>query len=280
MQTTMPCSPPPELLDLIVDHLDDELATLQACCIVSKSWISRTRKHLFAHIRFGPPMRSVELWKQAFPDPSGSLAPYTRTFSFLELYPTTLVNPDIVGWIHSFDRVENLILGFIRHSRGVSLVQLHGFSPAIRSVSLAYSTVPFSRIFDFISSFPLLENLALIMISPHTSDTGKWISPSTSPKFTGSLRITGAAPSIIRWLCGLPGGLRFREINSSCYDEDKTSMTDLVSRRSKASESLTIASYHFGMFVVASATIRHLTAVDERKRAAFTRLLNGHGAQI
>ena len=46
-------------------------------------------------------------------------------------------------------------------------------------------------------------------------------------------------------------------------------MTDLVSRRSKAPESLTIASYHFGMFIVAPAIIRHLTAVDERKRAAF-----------
>ena len=276
MQTTMPCSPPPELLDLIVD---DELATLQACCIVSKSWISRTRQHLFAHIRFDPPNRSVELWKRTFPDPSGSLAPYTRTLSFLELYPTTLVNPDIVGWIHSFDRVENLILGFIRDSHGVSLVQLHGFSPALRSVSLAYSTAPFSRIFDFISSFPLLENLALIMISPHTSDTGKWISPSTSPKFTGSLRITGAAPCIIRWLCGLPGGLHFRELHLSHHDDDTLLITELVSKCFNTLESLAISCHRFGAFVTTPPIILRLTVVRDRRRADFARPLKGHEAQ-
>ena len=125
----MPCSLLPELLDLIVGHLLDEPATLKACCIVSKSWVSRTRKHLFAHIRFPPSKRSVELWKRTFPDPSNSLARYTRTFSPLELYYTTLVNPDIVGWICSFHRVENLILGFTRDSHGLSLVQLDFLPP-------------------------------------------------------------------------------------------------------------------------------------------------------
>ena len=107
---------PPELLDIIAAHLHNEPAALKACCTVSKSWISRYRKHLFARIRFDPSKRSVELWKQTFPDPFSSLAPYTRTFTFLGLYPTTLVNPDIVGWIHSFDRIEKLILASIRDS--------------------------------------------------------------------------------------------------------------------------------------------------------------------
>jgi len=55
----------PELLDLIVDHLRGELTTLETCCVVSKSWVPRAQKHLFAHVEF-----HVELWKKAFPDPS------------------------------------------------------------------------------------------------------------------------------------------------------------------------------------------------------------------
>ena len=41
---------PPELLDHIVDCLHDSEDALRACCLVSKPWISRTRKHLFAQI--------------------------------------------------------------------------------------------------------------------------------------------------------------------------------------------------------------------------------------
>ena len=184
--TTMSCSLPPELLDIIVDHLRDEPAALKACCIVSKSWISRSRIHLFAHIRLDPPMRSVELWKQTFPDPSNSLARYARTISFLEPESAALVNPDVMDWIRSFHYVENLflnLLGWGNHK--AFLVQLCGFSSALRSLCLEHSVIPLSKIFNFISSFLSLEDLSLITTPPHTIDTDKWISPSTSPKFTG-----------------------------------------------------------------------------------------------
>ena len=219
---------PPELLDIIADNLHNEPAALKACCTVSKSWISRTRKHLFARIRFDPSKRSVELWKQTFPDLSSSLAPYTRTFTFLELYSTTLVNPDVVSWIHSFDRIEKLILASIRDSHGVSLVQLHGFSSALRSLSLAYSMVPLPTILGFVSSFPLLEDLVLVAEN-HSNDTCKWISPSTPPKFTGSLHIDEAVPSITRWLCSFPGALHFRHI-CLLYEDHTPLITDLVVR--------------------------------------------------
>ncbi|KAF9644805.1 hypothetical protein BDM02DRAFT_3066647, partial [Thelephora ganbajun] len=43
---------PPEILDYIVDFLHDTPETLKQCCLVSKSWVSRTRKSLFADIEF------------------------------------------------------------------------------------------------------------------------------------------------------------------------------------------------------------------------------------
>jgi len=69
---------PPEILDNVVDLLHDESDALKVCCLASKSWISRTRKHLFAHVDF-PTAAYLESWKETFPDPSISPACYTRT---------------------------------------------------------------------------------------------------------------------------------------------------------------------------------------------------------
>ncbi|KAF9644814.1 hypothetical protein BDM02DRAFT_3067122, partial [Thelephora ganbajun] len=43
---------PPEILDCIVDFLRDQPETLKQCCLVSKSWVSRARSHLFTNVEF------------------------------------------------------------------------------------------------------------------------------------------------------------------------------------------------------------------------------------
>ena len=248
----MSCSLPPELLDLIVEHLRDEPTTLKACCIVSKSWISRIRKYLFARIRIRSPERIIQLWKQTFPDPSNSLAHYTRTIYFLKFDSSALASPDVVGWIRSFHHVEDLSLDFLGQGNYDDFhVKLRGFSSTLRSLSLANSVVALSRIFNFISSFPLLEDLALVMCL--TNDTGEWISPSAPPRFTGSLRVTGVLPSIARWLCARPGGLHFRKIDLTLLTNETTSIMDLVLKCSNTLESLAISSCDLGAFIVASA---------------------------
>ncbi|KAF9644347.1 hypothetical protein BDM02DRAFT_3103092, partial [Thelephora ganbajun] len=52
MITTVHPYLPPETLDYIVDFLHDNRETLEQCCLVSKSWVPRARKHLFADIKF------------------------------------------------------------------------------------------------------------------------------------------------------------------------------------------------------------------------------------
>ena len=68
---------PPELLDHVLDLLRYEKRVLGSCCLVSKSWIPRTRKHLFANVRFEIE-RDLESWKKVFPDPSTSPTCYTK----------------------------------------------------------------------------------------------------------------------------------------------------------------------------------------------------------
>ena len=143
------------------------------------------------------------------------------------------------------------LFGWDNHE--VSLIQLSAFSPTLRSLYLEHFATPLSTVFDSIFSFPLLADLASVT-TPHSNETGEWISLSTSPKFTRSLRITKAIPPITRCLCS-PGGLHFREFDLSHHDDDTPLITGLVSKCSNTLESPAVASYHFGVFTITSAII-------------------------
>jgi hypothetical protein len=108
VKTTMSSSLPPEILDLIFDHLRDEPTTLKTCCIVSKSWIHRTRKHLFARVasKF-----HIKLWKKVFPDPSNSPALTHAVSPFMVFSVITTVDGGVGDWIHTFHNLVHLHLG-------------------------------------------------------------------------------------------------------------------------------------------------------------------------
>jgi len=105
------------------------------------------------------------------------------------------------------------------------------------------------EVIDFVCSFPLLKDLALISIIPE-SDTDGWNPPLSSPKFTGSLNLRpfGRARPVIRRLLDLPGGLYFSEVTVVFTDEDVESVTDLVSRCSDTLEFLAIVYLSPGVF--------------------------------
>jgi len=100
---------PQETLDHIADFLHDKPEALKACCLVSKPWIPRTRKHLFAKIEFRS-AKDLELWKKNFPDPSNSPAHHTHTMfvGFNQLFATS--NAQAGGLIQTFSRVARLRL--------------------------------------------------------------------------------------------------------------------------------------------------------------------------
>jgi len=146
-----------------------------------------------------------------------------------------------------------------------SFVPLHGFSPILKSLTLTHASIFLSEAFNLICSFPLLEDLGLLIVGPN-SDTDGWNSPPASPKLTGSLMIVGGIHPVARRLCDLPGGLRFSNIRITCINEEPTSATDLVSKCSNTLEPLTVAYYSSGAFVSAPVISQHLTTVLERRR--------------
>ena len=57
---------PPETLDNIVGLLHDKPGALKECCLVSKPWVPRTRKHLFAEIRLLPKENLNRGWRPSW----------------------------------------------------------------------------------------------------------------------------------------------------------------------------------------------------------------------
>ena len=220
--------------------------------MVSKSWIPRTRKHLFAKIRFDL-AEELDSWKQTFPDPSTSPASYAETLAIGCPEEVTVADAEADGWIRGFYRVVHLeVGGFLAESL---TPLLHGFSPAIKSLHVDVTMFSPSQIFNLILSFPLLEDLR--MMGWEVCDDGSpdelptVVQLSNPPAFTGSLEISmpGMEP-IVRRLLSVPGGIHFRRLtlNWTC-DEDGLLTAALVERCSHTLESLSIARKPLGTFI-------------------------------
>jgi len=245
----MPSLLPPEMHDLIVDFLHDEPGALKACCLASKSWVHRTRQHLFANVKFSSESR-VKLWEETFPDPLNSPARYTRSLSIRGSQLITFRGRGVPGgWIRAFSGIVRLHADFVGYAGGtVPLVPLRGLSPTLKSLHMVYWVIPpLSEIFGLMCTFPLLEDISLVSPGSNSED-GRWNIPLTSPRFTGRLGLdmVGGMRSVVRRLLELPSGLHFSKITMTYVDEDVESVMNLVSRCSDTLESLSIFYYGSG----------------------------------
>jgi len=233
---------PPELLDRIVDLLHDSRTALRSCCQVSKSWVPRTRSYLFADVKLNSE-ESLESWKAMFPDPLTSPAHHTKTLSFNSFESIT-----VADWIKGFSHVVHF--RGLCQTRITTLVPFHGFSPVIKSIILYFAILPSSQLFDFILSFPLLEDLTMVNCYDAPIDTRNGsdglstvIRPSSTPVFTGHLCISdnGGMKSIAHQLLSLVGSIHFRELVFDWHkEEDILSTIGLVGECSHTLESLSI----------------------------------------
>jgi len=222
---------PAEIFDYMVDFLHDYPTALKKCCLVSKSWIPRTRSHLFVRVNFGS-ASGLRSWRKMFPDPSTSPAHYVKSLSINSSGTLRAAGAEGGGWIRSFSHVVDLAVTGQRtcdDRSALSLVPLHGLSPVVKSLRLNFIDFPSSQISDFIFSFPVLEDLTVYVCSEALLVNGNdpdWLAttlqPSTSPVFTGSLEIDldEGMRLIGRRLLSLPGGLHFRKLTLEWIEEE------------------------------------------------------------
>jgi hypothetical protein len=119
--TKMSSSLPSEIFGLILDHLSHERTTLEACCLVSKSWVPWTRRHLFTHIHLRS-RKSVESWMEIFPDPSNSPAHHARSLRICSTATTPMTGSNARAWLRSFHLVVTLSVDGRRTLGGYSEV--------------------------------------------------------------------------------------------------------------------------------------------------------------
>ena len=252
---------PPEILDLIVDHLHDERTALEACCLVSRPWVHRARRHLFFRIDFSP-ASPIESWIKAFPDPSSSPAHYARVLTLHGSPVVATAGTSALAWVRALCHIVELgIFSVVWDDSPFSLIQLHGLFPALKSFSLSRSYIPPPELLDIICSFPLLKDLGVYLRPTlDTTTAWGWSPPSTLPELTGTLRLNGKVRFVVRGLLGLPKFFRFREIALTCFINDADLTMDLVSKCSKTLETLTVGFLPTSTFSSLSALGQYLTA--------------------
>jgi hypothetical protein len=237
-RTVMSPSFPPEIFDLVIDDLKDELTTLKACCLVSKSWVPRTRRRLFALVVFASDgaKNTLETWMKAFPDPSDSPAHYARSLKISGSAAVEAATTHAHAWVRPFNTIVRLVVGMRRDISDVTLIRLHGLSPTLKSLNVVSDFLPLSEVIDLACSFPFLEDLSCYFRTSKSPICDPHDIPSTSPKLTGSLVLCGEYRSITSRLLELPGGLHFSNIRMACVDVGW--VTSLISRCSHTLESL------------------------------------------
>ena len=120
-------------------------------------------------------------------DLSNSPAYHTRSLSIRGIPTITATDAGVGSWTRTFHSLVNFSLDtLLYYDDQVSLVLSRGLSPTLKSLHLAYNFIPYSKIFSFVCSFPLLKNLALVSYD-HISRVDGWRAPLTSPKLAGSL---------------------------------------------------------------------------------------------
>jgi hypothetical protein len=219
---------PPEILDYILDFLHDERETLKQCCLVSKSWVPRTRKYLFADIVFNS-ARTLESWNNTFPDPTNSPASHVGALT-IDCDPEDGEGAD---WIRTFFCVAQPRLS----------IPPPALFPNLKSLYVQYKSFSCPELFDFICSFPLLEDLVLIGVEGLEDIGDDFHGLQTSPLFTGTLTLSvfEGMGSFPRHLLSLPNGLRFRELVLLLdLEEDYRWVSELVSKCSDTLECLDV----------------------------------------
>ena len=258
-RSTMSSSLPPEVLDLVFDYLRDQPTTLKACCLVSKSWVHGTRRHLFVRVELSG-KSLIRSWMRAFPDPSNSQAHHARSLSIGIDAAVLTGDPDARAFIRSFHNILQLFVHtFWWDTPKVTFADFHGLSPTLTSLHLFHPSIQSSEVLDLICSFPLLEDLSL-QIEDLTGDLDGWVAPSASPKLTGELLLGKRVHHVVCGLLDLPGGLHFTKITACIPVEDAELVVGLVSRCSHTLESLWIDYYPSSTFLSAFALDWYLIA--------------------
>ena len=233
---------PQEIADYIVDLLHDEPETLKRCCLVSKSWISRVRRHLCYEIRIDS-RADLAAWKRVFPDPANSPGYYTRSLRITSV-DITAADFEEGGWFRAFSNVVRLKA--CDCTGNLSFTSIRLFLKYLLADPGSFRL----QVFTLIRSLPLLKDVHLRGQGAENNDDSPIFRPSALPLLTGTLTISlaqGTLELAARQLLVLPNGIRFREFWCTVHTkEDVRWMATLVDACSGTLEHIDIKDLTWG----------------------------------
>lgn len=71
---------PPELVDSIIDYLRDDHTTLASCALANRSWLARSRLHLFQDLRVDGSKRSTGCFRRLVQSPQSPCQPLCHLY--------------------------------------------------------------------------------------------------------------------------------------------------------------------------------------------------------
>ena len=200
---------PQDLVDEILDHLADDVATLRSCSLVAKSWIHPSRSHIFNNVFFTTP--DIAKWKKTFPNPEHSPAGHVRDLSFCFIHRDVPI--DFADRMPYFSNVQKLtLIGRTATDPGF-ISALGHLPPSTRSVDITFSKILNTHIISVMQQLPNLDNLSLMSQEwggPIPLGSGKLI----QGKLGGKLRLRRrfAHHDLLNTLMEVPKGLQFTEV--------------------------------------------------------------------
>ncbi|KAJ7613755.1 hypothetical protein DFH06DRAFT_1484577 [Mycena polygramma] len=192
---------PPEVVDVIIDHLASDMEALRNCTFVARSWLPRSRHHLFHHLviplsrlrRFlrrceavGPAVVSLTFQASAGPWNHVAAKLCEKALSGTFMSYTSLTSLSIDGLHFSvFSNLAQLLAAFPRLET-ISLFDLTwdqddstqtpehpGLFSSLQNISL--SGISLGPILEWLArhEFPVLDGLGLGLSSPNESPAGR-----------------------------------------------------------------------------------------------------------
>jgi hypothetical protein len=163
---------PQELIDSIIDELRNDICSLRTCSLVSKPWVYRSRKYLFATVRL--PTCLLRKWLECIPaDPTTPLGPHYHARS-LSIEPATAsaafcIPKTFVDHLSSFTQVSKLAIASSRWEEwtdafsdsGLVAKYFGGFGRSVRKLELTRVYLNMVALEALLDVFPRLEQILI-----------------------------------------------------------------------------------------------------------------------
>lgn len=166
----MPAQPtfPQEVVDELIDWVGVSSVGqgdphLRSCSLVARSWVQRSRKHLFHDIELTS-APSISSWIRNIPPGAGGVSRYVRKLwlgcnwdQWSQRFPS-------VGHLRSFTRTEELRLTYWcgGHATREEVEEAFGgFGPSVRSLSVSLPRGDAGSFLHLLSLFPHLDDLSI-----------------------------------------------------------------------------------------------------------------------